>query len=112
MITKFIIDQNAFFDFCATTQYIPDTVTVLMAVKPFKVGNAPCCYHDDIRVQPRYGVIVGINRVSDIDAKMVYFSTKPVCNAADFFAPTCCCCQGNLSTETIKRLKKNNLMTT
>ncbi len=59
MITEFVIEKNRLPDFLAATQNIPDTVTVLIALEPFKIGKDTRCDHDDIRVQPSYCVTIG-----------------------------------------------------
>ncbi len=105
MITKFVIEKNRPPDFRGATQNIPDTVTVLMPLEPFKIGTAACGDHNDVRIQAHYGVMIGVHRESHIHIKVVNLCTEPVRNPADFAAPTCCCCQDNLSTEAVVCLK-------
>ena len=111
MITKFIVDQDGFLYLRAATQNIPDTVTMLMAGKPFEVGNTARRDHDDIRLQRCHGVVIGMDRASYIDIQETDFFGEPVCHPANFAAPTGRCRQRNLSTEAIKRLEKSNVVT-
>lgn len=111
MIAEFIINKDGLLNFLATAQYVPDTVAVLVTVQPFKVGKTTGCDHYDIRVQVRNRVVIGAHRESYIHAMVLDFVCEPVCNAADFAAPTGRRRQGNLTAETVECLEKNDLMT-
>ena len=48
----------------------------------------------------------------DIHSEVMEFVTEPVCHPEDLMAPICRCRKDNLSTETVMRFKKDDLMTT
>ncbi len=112
VVAQFIVEKNGLPDFRAATQDIPDTVTVFMACKPFKVGKPPRCDYNDIRIQVDNGFMFGIDRVSNIHTKLTDFFSEPVGNRQHVVAPFCLCRQNNLTAETVKCLEKNDLMTT
>ena len=85
---------------------------MLMTLKPIKIGKPTRCDYDDIRLQDHYGVIFGMDRESYIHTQVMDFISKPICNRQYITSPFCLCCQNNLSTEKLLRLKKNDFMTT
>ena len=50
MIAELVVEKYRLFNYRVVTQNIPDTVAMLMAGKPFEVGNATRCDYNDIRV--------------------------------------------------------------
>ena len=111
MVAEFVVEKNRFSDFRAATQNIPDTIAVFMTLQPFKVGEATCCDHDDVRVQIIYGIVLGAYRESDIHVVMTDFLAEPVRNPDDFAAPCGRCCQDDLPAEAVIRFEKNDFMT-
>ncbi len=63
------------------------------------------------RLEPGEVVAVLDLRTAERGSRLIDLVTEPVCNPPYLATPTCRCCQYNLSTETVIRLEKNDLMT-